>query len=178
MTNFIASFRYGAYVAVFASFLSAALMLIVGCVKVFKAIYGYTLASSTSSPTLFAGTEAEKIISHLSHEDAAIGRIIESIDAFLIALVMLYLGFGMYSLFCENKEPRLAELLHSSIVPTNLGQLKETLAHIIMIVLFVLFTRQVWLNLNSLSWDILVLPAGIALLGLSLKLADFSKGHK
>jgi len=174
MTNFIANLRYGALIAVFFSFISAALMLVVGCVKVYKAVYGYITGTGT---TMLAGTSGERVIDYLSQEDAAIARIIESIDAFLIALVMLYLGYGMYALFCEKKNSSLAQLLPPSIVPKNIGQLKETLAHLIIVVLFVLFTRQVWLNLNDLSWEMLVLPAGIALLALALKLADFSKEH-
>lgn len=174
MTNFIASLRYGILVAVFFSFISAALMLVVGGVKVYKAVYGYITGTGT---TVLAGTAGEKVLTHLSQEDAAIARVIESMDAFLIALVMLYLGYGMYALFCEKKGSSLAKLVPSSIVPKNIGQLKETLAHLIIVVLFVLFTREVWLNLDNLTWEILVLPAGIALLALALKFADFSKGH-
>lgn len=174
MTKFIATFRHGALVAVFFSFISAALMLVVGGVKVYKAVYGYVTGTGT---TILAGSAGERVIEHLSQEDAAIGRIIESIDAFLIALVMLYLGFGMYALFCEKKGSALAKLVPPSVVPKNIGQLKETLAHLIIVVLFVLFTRQVWLNLNNLTWEMLVLPAGIALLALALKLADFAGGH-
>ena len=172
MTNFIASLRHGFLVAVFFSFISAALMLVVGGVKFYKAVYGYVTGTGT---TVLTGTAGEKVIEHLSEEDAAIARIIESVDAFLIALVMLYLGFGMYALFCERKGSALANLVHPSVVPKNIGQLKETLAHLIIVVLFVLFTRQVWLNLDNLTWEMLVLPSGIALLALALRLADFSK---
>ena len=149
-------------------------MFIVGAVKVYKAIFGYVTGTGT---VIFSGTDQEEIIAHLSQEDAAIGRIIESIDAFLIALVMLYLGYGIYILFCEKKDGDLTSLVSSAIVPKNIGQLKETLVHLILVVLIVLFTRQVWLNLNNLTWDMLVLPIGIALLALALKFADFSKGH-
>ena len=174
MLKFIANLRYGAYIAVFFSLLSAALMIVVGCVKVYKAFYGYFTGTGT---TIFAGTAEEKVVSHLSQEDAAIARIIESVDAFLIALIMLYLGYGIYALFCEKQGGELSNLVPVSIVPQNIGQLKETLAQLILVVLFVLFTRQIWLNLNNLSWEMLVLPLGIALLALALKWAAFSKGH-
>ena len=42
-------------------------------------------------------------------------------------------------------------------------------------VLIVLFTRNVWLNLDDLKWEALILPASIMLIALALKLADFSK---
>lgn len=175
MSKLIASFSYGAYIAVFSSLISAGLMFVVGAIKVYKAIFGYITGTGT---VVYAGTAEEKVLAHLTQEDAAIGRIIESIDAFLIALVMLYLGYGIYALFCEKNKGELTNLVSSAIVPKSIGQLKETLAHLILVVLFVLFTRQVWLNLNDLTWTMLVLPIGIALLALGLKLADFSKGHE
>ena len=63
------------------------------------------------------------------------------------------------------------------MVPRNIGQLKETLAHVLIIILFVLFVRMVWFHLDDLSWELLVLPASIALLAVSLKLVDFTGSH-
>jgi uncharacterized membrane protein YqhA len=173
MNKILANLRYGALVAVISSFIGAALMLYVGAVKIYKAIAGYLTGTGN---IIFPGTAAEKVVTHVSQEDAAIGRVVESMDAFLISLVLMYLGYGMYALFCD-KDDGLSRLVPAGIVPRNLGQLKETLAQLILVVLIVLFTRNVWLNLGNLTWETLILPAGIALLALALRLADFSKGH-
>ena len=173
MNKILANLRFGALVAVVSSFIGAALMLYAGTVKVYKAISGYLTGTGN---IIYPGTTSEKVISHLSQEDAAIGRIVESMDAFLISLVLMYLGYGMFTLFCD-KDNKLAELVPAGIVPKNIGQLKETLAQLILVVLLVLFTRNVWLNLNNLTWETLILPTSIALLALAFRLADFSKGH-
>lgn len=173
MSKILANLRYGAFVGVICAFIGAALMLYVGAVKIYKAIEGYVTGTGN---VIFKGTASEKVIKHLSREDIATARIIESMDAFLIALIMMYLGYGMYALFCD-KDNTLAKLAPAGIIPKSIGQLKEILAQIIVIVLIVLFTRNVWINLDDLGWDMLVLPAAIALLALSLRLADFSKKH-
>lgn len=173
MSKILANLRYGALVGVVCSFMGAALMLYVGAVKIYKAIEGYVTGTGN---VVFKGTAQEQVIKHLSQEDIATARVIESMDAFLIALVMMYLGYGMYALFCD-KDNSLAKLAPAAIVPKSIGQLKETLAQIILVVLIVLFTRNVWLNLDDLNWELIILPAGIALLALALRLADLSKNH-
>ena len=53
-------------------------------------------------------------------------------------------------------------------VPT-VGQLKKTLAEAIIVILFVTTLEEIWIRLDQLTWEILVLPASILLLSLGLK---------
>jgi uncharacterized membrane protein YqhA len=47
--------------------------------------------------------------------------------------------------------------------------LKNTLAEIIIVILFVKFLEVALLNLDNLTWNLFVLPGSILLLSLSLK---------
>ena len=175
MIRILASLRYAVIVAVVCSFVSAFLMLFVGAEKVYKAVEGFVTGTGD---VLSQGTDAERVLSHLSQGDAAIARVIESVDAFLVALVMMYFGYGVYSLFFIKESESTEKAFPLRGIPRDIGEMKETLTHIILVVLFVLFARVVWLNLDDLQWELLVLPAAIALLALALKLAELRHSSK
>jgi uncharacterized membrane protein YqhA len=171
MIKLMTGLRYGALVTVAMSFVGAFLMILIGAVKVGKATLYYAQGQSNVVRT---GTEAQTI-SHLSQEDGATARIIESLDTFLIAAVLLYFAYGIYALFCARKDDPVIKNLPAAIVPHSLGELKATLGQVILVVLLVLFTRQVWLELNALRWEHLILPGAILLLGAGLRLSGISK---
>jgi len=173
MIKILANLRHGALIAVLSLFAASIFMLYLGALKVYKAIIGYI---TNTGNIILEGTTAEKVITHVSQADAAIGRIIESIDAFLIALVLMYTGYGILAIFCDN-DGYYAKQLPAAIVPKNIGQLKETIVQLILVILLVLFMRNIWFALNDLNWELLVLPISVALIALTLKLANLSKGH-
>ena len=154
--------RYSVLVAVLASLVGQFLMLYVGSMKVYDAFRIYFTKPSMKEL---------KLPDHLSHSDVAIALIIESLDAFLVGLVLFYFAYGIYRLYLVPKPAKGKSIL--PMAPSSLGDLKETLAQVIVVVLFILFARIVWLSLEHLQWDDLVLPISIALLALSIKLAKF-----
>lgn len=155
--------QYAAIVAIIASVAGQMLMLYLGAMKVYEAFNIYLAKPSLKQLDL---------PEHLSHSDVATALIIESLDAFLLAIVLSYFAFALFKLFIAPpyKEKSSAE---SESTHMTLGKLKETLAQVIVVVLFILFTRIVWLKLDNLQWEILILPISIALLALSIKLAKF-----
>lgn len=167
MIRIVAGIRYSALAAVICSFAGALLVFVAGAVKVYKAVAFYF--AGEANVIRVDGTA--RVVGHLTQEDALIARIVESIDAFLIALVLLYFGYGIYALFCAGQNDRLLRALPRALVPSSLGELKESLVHVILVVLVVLFTRLVWLHLDDLHWELLVLPGAIVLLAAGLRLA-------
>lgn len=166
----LSGFRFVSLIAVVSSFIGSLLMFYVGAAKIFKAVWAYF---GDPQDLITTSLQAEAI-AHLTAADLAIGLSIESLDAFLVALVLMYFGFGIYSLLMTKNEEAVELGMPLWLLPKNLGQLKETLTHVIIVVLFVLFTRTVWLNLHNLRWELLIIPASIALLGLGLKFLDIS----
>lgn len=166
MEGFFNLSRYSVLAAILASVAGQFLMLYVGSMKVYDAFIIYL-----QKPPL----KDLDLPDHLSHSDVAIALIIESLDAFLVALVLFYFAFAIYRLYLVPAPAKKKSRLPVQIAPSSLGDLKETLAQVIVVVLFILFTRIVWLSLDKLQWDDLVLPISIALLALSIRLARFKE---
>jgi len=154
----LSKLRYVAVIAVISSFVASAIMFFIGGMKVFKGAY-----------YLFTGAQPQWAPSHSTPADLATIQIVASLDSFLIALALLYFGYGIYALVIDPESPAKSKA-PSWLVPKGIKDLKETLARVIIVILFVLFLDQLWMHLYDLTWEILVLPASIALLALALKL--------
>jgi len=136
-------------------------MFYVGALKTYKAV-----------ATIFFGRIPHESLSQLKPANVTTAYLIKSLDAFLIAFVLMIFAFGVYSLFISK---------HSDIDETgalkwiripSLAHLKNTLAEVIIVILFVNFLEIALLNLKSLTWELFVLPGSILLLALSLKFLD------
>jgi len=172
LSKVLIAMRYAVLLATVSSFVGAFFMLYVGTMKVFKAVRDYLGGIEPGAVLARLGLENVK---HVTPEDLAIARVIESLDAFLIALVLLFFGYGIYFLVILGADKAKTQGAPGWLVPSSLGKLKKTLAQTILVVLFVLFTRVIWLHhLTGMTWEMLVMPAAIALLGLTLKLVDFN----
>ncbi len=171
ISKLFAGLRYVTVIAVISSFIGSFLMFFVGAKKIYKAVWGYLVNLEEAFPAHIS----PEVFAHLSAEDIAIGWAIESLDAFLIGLVFLFFAYGVYALFIIGRDKAVERGAPDWLIPSDLGKLKETLAQTIIVVLFVLFARLVWLHLDNLTWDLLIIPIAIALLGLTLKLVDFKE---
>jgi len=76
---------------------------------------------------------------------AAVIGVIEALDRFLIGIVLLYFAYGVYSLFIHPEQgPEEAEqavALPVWLRVRQIGQLKQVVAEVIIVVLLVLFLR-------------------------------------
>ncbi len=112
--------------------------------------------------------------------DATAISIIGALDRFLMAIVLVYFAYGIYVLFIRPEqlpeELGIPKWLHIE----GIGQLKQTLAEVIIVILFVLFLRVAVETFVAhgpeLSWlelfKLLILPLSIVLLAAALKLAE------
>ena len=161
MERLLFSFRYVSWIAILCSIAGSLLMFLIGALKTYKAIAIF----------LF-GKIPHESLGRLKPADAVTAYLIKSLDAFLIALVLMIFSYGVYSLFISK---------HSDIDETgalkwisipSIAHLKNTLAEVIIVVLFVKFLEVALLNLGNLTWELFVLPGSILLLALSLKFLD------
>ncbi|MDB4285502.1 YqhA family protein [bacterium] len=158
----ISKLRFVAIIAVISSFVGSSLMFVVGGLKVYKGCYYF-----------LTGAQPERAPAHSTPGDLATIQIVASLDSFLIALALLYFGYGIYALVIDPESPGRSKA-PAWLVPKGIRDLKETLALVIIVILFVLFLDELWIHLNDLTWEILVLPASIALLALAVKLMGFA----
>lgn len=162
----LSKLRFVSFIAVISSFVASAIMFVIGGMKVYKAGF-----------YLLAGIQPQWMPVKSVPGDTATILILASLDSFLIALALLYFGYGIYTLVIDP-ECSAGTKAPPWIVPKGIRDLKETLAHVIIIVLFVLFLDELWTRLDDLTWEILILPASIALLALAVKLMGLAGSTK
>jgi uncharacterized membrane protein YqhA len=156
--------RLVTFLAVFASSLGAFLMIGIGLQET-------VLAART---LLVAGDDG------LPRGDATAVHLVSALDRFLMGVVLLYFAFGVYLLFIRP-DRRPEELgIPSWLQVDGIGQLKQTLAEVIIVILFVLFLRVALESYIAqgpdMAWPeilkLLALPVAIFLLSAALKLAE------
>jgi uncharacterized membrane protein YqhA len=116
----------------------------------------------------------------LPQEEAAMISLMAALDNFLIAVVLLFFAYGTYTLFVRpeksTRELGLPEWLHVE----SIGELKQTLAEVIIVVLFVLFLRSALQTFQTSADGVslqgamrfLMLPAAILLLAAALRIVE------
>jgi uncharacterized membrane protein YqhA len=158
MERLLFSFRYISWIAIVCSLTGSLLMFFVGALNTYKAV-----------ATILFGRIPHEALSQLKPANVTTAYLIKSLDAFLIALVLLIFSYGVYSLFISKQSGIDESGALKWIRVPSLAHLKNTLAEIIIVILFVNFLEVVLLNLKNLTWELFVLPGSILLLSLSLK---------
>ncbi len=109
---------------------------------------------------------------------STVTHIVEVVDGYLMALVMLIFGLGMYELFVSEIDLAQANKASSRIlVIESLDDLKGRLAKVIIMILIVrLFEHAVTLEVKT-TLDLLYFGGAIALIGLALYLSHRAEEH-
>ena len=156
--------RFFTLIAVVGSLFGAILMFFLGFLSIFIAFsYGLQIDAESNEP----------------YGAAAVISVIGGLDRFLIALVLLYFAYGVYSLFIHPEESEEALALPAWLRVQQIGQLKQIVAEVIIVVLFVLFLRlamQAFSQPGAWEWEeiatLLALPTSTVLLALALRLVE------
>ena len=149
-------FRKASIIASVASVLGSLLMFIIGAVKVARAYDAYFLMAIESDANL-------KIKAGL-----AIAYVVQAIDAFLIALVLMIFGYGVFVLFAAEDSAR-ERAQSAGFRVSNVSELKKILADMIVVILMVKFLESALINTTGFEWQALILPAAILLLAAAVR---------
>ncbi len=158
----LGGFRKVSFIAVIASVLGSLLMFIIGAVKVARAYDAYFLLAVEPGSTLNVKA------------GLAIAYLVQAIDSFLIALVLMIFGYGVFVLFVSSKETA-GRWATEGFRISSITELKKILADMIVIILMVKFLESALVNTAGLDWQMLILPTSILLLAAAvrvLKLRD------
>jgi len=130
-------------------------------------LFGHALHYADSSLT----DEARKAL-----HDSTVTHIVEVVDGYLLATVMLIFSLGLYELFISDIDQAHGSKSSSKIlVINNLDDLKSRLAKVILMILIVtLFEEALNMKLNT-PLDLVYLGASIALIALALYLTHASE---
>lgn len=100
---------------------------------------------------------------NVNHNNDLLFKIISSIDLFLIGIVLLIFGFGVYELFISEIDIARDKFADSTLKINSLDQLKNKIIKVVIIVLIVKFFEkilQLTPNFNT-PQDLLLLSLSI-----------------
>lgn len=157
--------RFLTFIAVAGSLASSLLMFLLGAYNIFHA-FTQGLQTDLGETGEFGAV--------------AVISVIEGLDRFLIGIVLLYFAYGVYTLFIHPSESEESLALPDWLQVEQIGQLKQVVAEVIIVILLVLFLRVALEAYHDpqaeQSWDQLVsiglLPLGIMLIALALRLVE------
>ncbi len=139
----------------------------------------YLGAENTFQAVAVQFNAAAQDVEGVPTQDATVISLMVALDRFLIGLVLLFFGYGVYGLFVRPQYSSDDLGLPGWLHVEHIGQLKQTLAEVIIVALFVLFIR---LALQTYQDDasetsvlriaeFLMLPLAILMLSGALRLA-------
>lgn len=160
--------RYIVLLAVVSSLLAGAAMFFMATVD---AVYMLAHIVEYASPALEG--EARGAL-----RDATISHVVEIVDGYLLATVLLIFALGLYELFI-SKIDQAAQAENSSnvLLIDSLDDLKTRLAKVILMILIVKFFEHAIAMEFGSPLDLLYLAGGITLIGLALYLTHAAE-HK
>jgi uncharacterized membrane protein YqhA len=162
MLNTFFRIRYMTILAVIAGLLGAGLLLVIGSWRVYEAF------------AVFLGIVEPHVAGNEANE--AIVSVIESLDNFLLAFVLIYFAYSIYFLFIRDKpteEEQKALGMPVWLQVKDLGHMKRVLLEVILVLIAVFFLKLVFTAQEDLAWSVLILPITIVAIAVSLKLVHF-----
>ncbi len=155
-------------VAVVTSLVAGLAMFFVATVDAF---YMLTHLVHYASPELETAARLELRNSTITH-------VVEVVDGYLLATVLLIFAFGLYELFIKEIDQAKGHTAASNVLMiTSLDDLKGRLAKVVLMILIVKFFEYA-LNMSfKTPMDLLQFAGGIALLGLALYLSHKGDSH-
>ena len=125
--NFLWSTRFIVIIAVVLSIISSISLFLIG---------GWDIIHATVLNNPLFNQE-------ISNSNNLLFKIISSIDLFLIGIVLLIFGFGVYELFISEIDFAKGKFADSTLKINSLDQLKNKIIKVIIIVLIVKFFEKV-----------------------------------
>lgn len=105
-------------------------------------------------------------------------HVVEIIDGYLLATVLLIFALGLYELFISPIDmAKHSETASNVLLIDSLDDLKNRLAKVILMILIVKFFEHAVVMVYATPIDLLYLSGGIALIGLALYLTHASEKH-
>jgi uncharacterized membrane protein YqhA len=110
---------------------------------------------------------------------ATVTHVVEVVDGYLLATIMLIFGLGLYELFISKiQEAEGAETSHNVLVIHSLEDLKTRLGKVVLMILVVkFFEHAIGMSFRT-PGELLYLACGVALLAVALYLSHAGEHTK
>ena len=158
--------RFVILTAVIGSLLAGIAIFYIATIDVFY-LFSHAMHYADSDLT----TEARKDL-----HDGTLAHVVEVVDGYLLATVMLIFSLGLYELFIsEIKQAHGSNASSKILVINSLDDLKARLAKVILMILIVTLFKEAMTMKLSTPLDLVYLGASIALVSLALYLTHASE---
>ena len=148
--KFLWNFRYITILAVILSILSAFTLIVIGSWDIIEAVIFYNPLFDAS----------------ITSNNELLFKLISAIDLFLIGIVLLIFGFGIYELFVSEIDFANAKFSESTLKIRDLDQLKNKIIKVIIIVLIVKFFEKVLKFSENFTTPMDILYFGLSILSI------------
>ena len=148
--KFLWNFRYITILAVILSILSAFTLIVIGSWDIIEAVIFYNPLFDAS----------------ISSNNELLFKLISAIDLFLIGIVLLIFGFGIYELFVSEIDFANSKFTESTLKIRDLDQLKNKIIKVIIIVLIVKFFEKVRKFSENFTSPMDILYFGLSILSI------------
>ena len=146
------SVRYITILAVILSIIAAFTLIILGGWDIIEAVIFYNPLFDES----------------ISNNNDLLFKIISAIDLFLIGIVLLIFGFGIYELFVSEIDFANAKFTESTLKIRDLDQLKNKIIKVVIIVLIVKFFEKVLKFSENFTTPMDILYFGLSILSICI----------
>ena len=146
------SVRYITILAVILSIIAAFTLIILGSWDIIEAVFFYNPLFDES----------------ISNNNDLLFKIISAIDLFLIGIVLLIFGFGIYELFVSEIDFANAKFTESTLKIRDLDQLKNKIIKVVIIVLIVKFFEKVLKFSENFTTPMDILYLGLSILSICI----------
>ncbi len=144
--------RYITILAVILSIIAAFTLIILGSWDIIEAVIFYNPLFDES----------------ISNNNDLLFKIISAIDLFLIGIVLLIFGFGIYELFVSEIDFANAKFTESTLKIRDLDQLKNKIIKVVIIVLIVKFFEKVLKFSENFTTPMDILYLGLSILSICI----------
>lgn len=150
--------RFLVLLAVIPSIIGAVVLFVIGSMDIFKVV---------NETWHYYVTKSNPVDIH----ETVVTNIVGAVDIYLIAIVLLIFGLGIYKLFISKIEPAEGSELTHLLDVTSLDELKDRIARVVILAVIIEFFRAVVdiqfdtaLNAIYLAVSVLALAAAIFLM--------------
>lgn len=150
LEKFLWNTRYVTLLAVILSIMASFFLMILGSWEIIQAIFYYNPLFDPS----------------ISGNNMLLYKIISSIDLFLIAIVLIIFGFGIYELFISEIDFANSKFNESTLKIRDLDQLKNKIIKVIIIIFIVKFFEKVLKFSDNFETTTDILYFGLAILSI------------
>lgn len=144
----------------------------------FSVLAGIALFILGSYEIFFAVLEKNPITNEVDGHKKMLLAIISAVDLYLIGVVLLIFGFGLYELFISKIDIARMDKAVTILEIESLDELKNKIIKVIIMVLIVSFFERVLERSMSYSSALEMLYFAISIFALSFGIYLVNKGHK